>query len=128
MTEMTHRELLRRFPNCSKSTLAANFGEVDIETVRAGKDAVAKSDPCTGALGKGETKETDPRRFLVRIVSVRKRLGDPDGLVCKWHLDSLRYAGIISDDTAKVLDLQVSQRKCYKGEEEHTEIQVYQIT
>lgn len=100
----------------------------DIQIVGSGKNSTAQPNPRPRALAKGKAKEENPRRFLVRITSVRSRLGDPDGIVGKWHLDALRYAGCLQDDTAELLNYEVSQRKCSKGEEEHTEIEVYKLT
>lgn len=98
-----------------------------LQVVGAGADTAAQSNPGPGALAKGKAKEESPRRFLVRITSVRSRLGDPDGIVGKWHLDALRYGGCLQDDTAELLTYEVSQRKCLKGEEEHTQIEVYRL-
>lgn len=64
-------------------------------------------------------------RLHLRIVSVRKRLIDPDNIVAKWTIDALRYAGIIRDDSAKEITVELSQRKAAKGEEEHTLIEVW---
>lgn len=100
----------------------------DIQIVGAWENASPERTVRKNPLGENPSEVKDTGRFLVRIVSVRKRLADPDGLVPKWHLDALRYAGVIPDDTAEVLELSVSQRKCAKGEEERTEIEVYQIT
>lgn len=98
-----------------------------LQVVGAGEDAAPERTVRKDSLGKDSTKDPNPERFFVRIVSVRKRLSDPDGLVPKWHLDALRYAGVITDDTAEVLELSVSQRKCRKGEEETVEIEVYRL-
>lgn len=70
-------------------------------------------------------KETGPERLHLRIVSVRKRLLDPDNLVPKWTIDCLRYCGVIRDDTSAHLVLETDQRKAAKGEEEHTEVTIY---
>lgn len=67
-------------------------------------------------------------RLHLRIISVRKRLIDPDNIVAKWTIDALRYAGIIRDDSAKEITVELSQRKAEKGEEEHTLIEVWNST
>jgi hypothetical protein len=95
--------------------------------VRARKNANPKPVLLNHTLGKAQDKKVNPRKFLVCIVSVRKRLSDAESLVPKWHVDCLRYAGIIEDDTAELLECRTTQRKCAKGEPEHTEIEVYEL-
>ena len=63
-------------------------------------------------------------KFLVRFESVRKRLCDPDNLSVKYLLDSLRFARVIPGDEPEKITLEVTQRKCAKGEEEHTMIEI----
>lgn len=124
---MSPRELLRRFPNASRATLQANGCNVDPETVRPGKNADPQPVLRDNPLGTTQDQEANPKRFLVCILSVRKRLSDAESLVPKWHVDCLRYAGVIEDDTAELLECRTTQRKCAKGEEEHTEIEVYRL-
>lgn len=66
------------------------------------------------------------QRFSVRIISFRSRLLDPDNLVGKAFCDCLRYAGILPDDSAAIMDYSISQQKCSKAEE-RTEIIVEAI-
>ena len=64
-------------------------------------------------------------RCLVRITSYRcGRQCDPDNLVGKWYLDSLRYAGIIADDRPEDIDYQIQGRRVATKKEERTEIEV----
>ena len=120
---MNAREFLHRFPHASKSALASNCGDADPQANRPGKDAdpepVLQHEP----LGTAQAKNPNTERFLVRLVSVRKRSSDTEALVPKWHVDCLRYAGIIPDDTREVLECFTTERKCAKGEEEKTEIE-----
>ena len=68
------------------------------------------------------TLDCHPTRFAVRITSVRNRLLDPDNISAKALVDALRYSRILPGDAPNQIDLQVWQRKCDEGEEEHTEI------
>ena len=74
-------------------------------------------------LGAEETKGQDTRR-RVKISSYRVRLLDPDNMCVKYHIDGLRYAGIIKDDTAEDIEIFVHQQKVAKRKEERTEIEV----
>ena len=78
----------------------------------------------TGPLATNEGKESGAGRVHLRIVSIRKRLLDPDNLSVKWLIDCLRYSSIIRGDEPDKITLQVEQRKCGKGESEATEIYI----
>ena len=78
--------------------------------------------PSAGPLAKDEGEEGRAGRVHLRIVSIRKRLLDPDNLSVKWLIDCLRYSSIIRGDEPDKITLQVEQRKCAKGEAEATEI------
>ena len=78
--------------------------------------------PSTGTLATHEGEEGRASRVHLRIVSIRKRLLDPDNLSVKWLIDCLRYSSIIRGDEPDKITLQVEQRKCAKGEAEATEI------
>lgn len=69
-----------------------------------------------------QAQKDSAERIHLRIISVRKRLLDPDNLVPKWTIDALRYCGIIRGDEPDKITLETSQRKAAKGEEEHTEV------
>ena len=58
-----------------------------------------------------QRKEKDPTRCRISIVSYRKRLIDPDNLIPKYFIDSLRYLKVIEDDSAKHIVLEVRQEK-----------------
>jgi len=70
-----------------------------------------------GTLAKKKAKATNSRKRHVSIKSLRSRLADVEGLCGKWHLDALRYAGIILDDTEAEITYEISQEKVKKGEE-----------
>jgi hypothetical protein len=74
----------------------------------------------------GEASDTTGRRLSVKIVSYRTRLIDPDNLAggCKFFIDALRYLSVIPDDTAKHIELTVSQVKVHHYIDEYTEITI----
>jgi hypothetical protein len=78
--------------------------------------------PRPRSLATDEGQEGGAGRVHLRIVSIRKRLLDPDNLSPKWLIDCLRYARIIQGDEPDKITLQVEQRKCAKGESEATQI------
>lgn len=98
------------------------FGTVHLEN--SGAVAKLERDSGNGALAARKGKARNSGIVHVRFESVRKRLCDPDNLSPKWLLDSLRYAGIICGDEPDKITLEVTQRKCAKGEAEHTLITI----
>lgn len=78
--------------------------------------------PGTRPLATNEEQEGNAGRVHLRIVSIRKRLIDPDNVSAKWLIDCCRYAGIIRGDEHDKITLQIEQRKCAKGEAEATQI------
>ena len=75
-------------------------------------------------LCQGEAAPPDPQRRHVSIISFRRRLIDSDNLCPKFHVDGLRLAGIIADDSAKHIILEVSQQKVRTRAEECTMIEI----
>ena len=120
---MNRNELLRRFPNASESFIKANS---DPEPSSPRKDAVMECHPGTEPLAKGQGEKANPGRVHIRFVSVRKCLLDPDNLCEKYILDCLRYCGVIQGDEPEKITLETTQRKAKKGEEEHTQIEIYE--
>jgi hypothetical protein len=76
------------------------------------------------SLGPKQRKKADPKRYKVCIVSYRKRLIDPDNLCPKYFIDALRYCGVIQDDTAKHIAVEISQEKVAGSFDVRTEITV----
>ena len=68
-------------------------------------------DPQRPSLPTGEVEAGNPERVHVRIISVRKRLIDPDNLSGKTLTDCLRNAGFLLDDNAEEISYQIEQRK-----------------
>jgi len=76
-----------------------------------------------GALAEEEVEGRDPRR-RVTVTSYRVRLLDQDNLCVKYHIDGLRYNGVIKDDTTEDIEIFVHQHKVKTRKEERTEIEV----
>jgi len=137
-----HADLATRFPRASAAFLRLNqagqtpAAPVSPRPTAAALHADSVPAPCqppspkpqrrarARPLAAPKTEAGDTRFFVVRFTSVRSRLADPDNLVEKWHIDALRYAGILPDDNAATIRLETSQRKTREGEEEHTQIEV----
>ena len=113
---MTRDQLKQLFPNASESFIRNNSAPVE--------SSKPERSICHESLAEKKAKRDSPTRFHIRVKSFRKRLCDPDNLTVKWGIDSLRYAGIIPDDTAKDISLEISQEK---SEDERTEITITQL-
>ena len=127
---MNPHQLLRLFPNASKSVLSANAadygtGQPDLSPERPRKAAKPQHDARGPLARSASNKAGDRQRFHVRITSVRRRLIDEDNLVGKFHCDLLRYSGILPSDAPGICHIETMQRKAAKGEEETVEIEVY---
>lgn len=86
--------------------------------------AIFERRPRSRSLAKGQAKGCDSTFYLVRVTSYRTRLIDTDNLVPKWHVDSLRYAGIIPSDAPDRARIETRQEKVSGKENERTEIEV----
>jgi hypothetical protein len=115
---MNEEEIRKKFPRASQSFVRANRTDRPRETPQL------EPDPVVGALGEGQAQAVHTGRFLVRIEAVRVRLIDQDNLCEKYHVDCLRYAGLIPDDSPDRTQIEVTQRKAKKGEEEHVIVSV----
>ncbi len=89
--------------------------------------AVMERYPGHEPLAKAQVQEASSGRVLVRITSVRNRLLDDDNLCEKFHVDCLRYYGVIRGDSTKEAKIEVLQRKPEPDEPEHTLIEVEQL-
>lgn len=87
-------------------------------------NAVVEPDSCHAPLAEEEVQGFADGRFLIRLVSVRKRLADEDGLCEKYLVDCCRYAGLLPNDAPGICKIETTQRKAQKGEQEHTEITI----
>jgi len=117
---MTRNEFIRRFPNASESTIAANCPEIELP---AAESECAQANVLAGAVS-GEAESL--KRPTVRIIFWRKRPLDRDNYSGsgKDLLDGLRHAGLIQGDSEKEIDLQVEQILCAGWEREQTVIEI----
>ena len=69
-------------------------------------------------------KANDSGKFFVRVVSYRVNLLDEDNLCEKFHVDCLRYAGLIPSDAPDRCRIVTTQEKVAHKREERTEISV----
>lgn len=72
-------------------------------------------------------ERSHPTKFLVSVTSFRRRLLDEDNLVAKWHVDALRYAGILPSDAPDQAKISVGQEKVKTEEEECTVITIEKL-
>ena len=72
---------------------------------------LVERDPKCPPLPTGEVASGNPNRVHVRLISIRKRLIDPDNLSGKSLTDCLRNAGFLCDDSAEEISYQIEQRK-----------------
>ncbi len=75
------------------------------------------------SLAKANRKEKNTGRIHIRLTARRKRLVDPDNLIFKYHIDCLRYAGAIPDDSERNVTIETKQEKV--GENEETVIELF---
>jgi hypothetical protein len=116
---MSH-DLQSLFPNASAAFLARN-GQ------GAGKAAELERRSQVASSPQDAVQACAPRLLLVRVTGVRSRLLDEDNLCEKFHIDCLRYAGIIPDDSPDKVRIETRQRKAVKGEAECTVIEVFAL-
>ena len=80
-----------------------------------------------GAVRPPPTEKENPSLYKVSVISFRKRLIDPDNLIAKYHIDAIRYEGLIPDDSAKHIVLEVRQEKVHTKGIERTEITIERL-
>lgn len=85
---------------------------------------VVERRPRAASLGKGKAKGGHPKRFLIRVKDFRHRLLDEDNLAEKYHVDCLRYAGLIPGDAPGQAKIEVSQEKIGREESPRVEIEI----
>lgn len=118
---MTREQLITRFPHASEAFIRDNC----VDDSR--QPAVVELPPVGQRPAKDKSQARHPSKVRVRIIDVRRRLVDPDGLCPKYHIDCLRYAGLIYQDSQEAITLETSQRCCLAGEVPHTEISLEPI-
>lgn len=80
-----------------------------------------------GTLGAVPVQGKLGGRVLVRITAFRKRLLDEDNLCEKYHVDLLRYSGVIPADTPGAAKIEVRQEKVGPKEPERVLIEVFKL-
>lgn len=75
-------------------------------------------------MGAAPAQKGHPGIRSVSVISRRIRLLDADNLCCKFHIDSLRYLGILAGDSPKHITLSVSQEKVASKADECTLITI----
>lgn len=89
--------------------------------------AIPESVVCNDPLATARLKAKDTGKFIVHVVSRRRRLIDVDNLVAKYHVDALRYAGILPSDAPDQTDIKISQIKVPTKNDEFTSITIERL-
>jgi hypothetical protein len=130
-------ELKRKFPQASGSFISANSDnagpvqqlpakrERKVRDRDTGTDAKLERHLGDGTLGAAQVQKGTGQRILVRVTSFRTRLLDEDNQCEKYHVDLLRYAGVIPTDAPGQTKIEVCQQKVGKGEREFVRIEVF---
>lgn len=113
-------------PSWTNEQLAAKLaeGKVDLPPDGGQKSAKPQRPAPDEPMAEDEGEEVDTARFHVRVTSFRKRLIDADNLAggAKYFVDSLRYAGCISEDSPDQITIEHRQKK---AKEEKTLIEIF---
>lgn len=126
-------KLRRRFPQASQGFLDMNNGAASIQgngidpSIGNTRQApIVERDRGAALHPGGQDEDAHSAEYLVRVTSVRKRLLDEDNLCEKFHIDGLRYAGLLPDDAPAKCRIETTQRLCRgAGEEEKTIIELF---
>jgi hypothetical protein len=108
-------------------TAAKERGRANLLSDSAGAAPELERVVGNGTLGKVQAKRPDSGRFLVRVISVRKRLLDEDNLCEKYHVDCCRYSGLLPKDSPGTAKIEVSQQKAEAGGAEEVRIEIYRV-
>jgi hypothetical protein len=134
---LTPEQFKKLFPRASRDTIANSIGTaIRIKTETASADGIAsagsevsspKPKPRARKRLQGEVprEASSSARYFIRIESRRRRLTDEDNLCAKYHIDGLRYAGLIPDDAPNTVKLSVFQTKVQTAEDEVTIIEIF---
>lgn len=119
---MTREELLQRFPNASEQFITAN---THARAIGIATSSQPKPTPRPRPLATPQGKTRHTGKYFIRVTSYRIRLLDEDNLVAKYHIDALRYAGVIHSDAPDQAHIVTRQTKIAKKDQERTEIQIH---
>lgn len=129
---MTADELRVLYPRASESfiQLNADGGTTAVshspdQDHSAGEPAVVER-PAGDPIEKAdEPKEGYSTRYKVVVHNYRRRLLDEDNLCPKFHIDALRYSGLLPTDAPGSCKISVGQSKVATRDEERVEIQIW---
>lgn len=122
----------RRFTLADVSKLAPKMQQQVAEQlyVVPNKDSHQAPDPIVErgdphALAEAPQAEAGhPGKYFVRVVSFRVHLLDEDNLCEKYHVDALRYSGLLPSDAPDQCRIITTQEKVATKAEERTEITI----
>lgn len=89
--------------------------------------AVVERPACHEPLEAHQAQASHSGFLNVIVTSFRRRLLDEDNLAEKYHVDALRYAGIISSDSPDKISIKARQEKVKTKAEERTEIEIVNL-
>lgn len=120
MNRLTLADLPQQYQNqVVKQLYASNPGSHD----QTPAPLVERGQP-NAPLAAAQTEASDPRKCVVRVVSFRRRLLDEDNICEKYHIDALRYLGVLASDAPGHTQIITSQTKVKTKGEERTVIEI----
>jgi hypothetical protein len=122
---MKKSALLKRFPRANQGFLALGIDGTDHGAGDPGPAAELERSAEHGVSRPRKLEGRHSEFFLVRVTAVRKRLLDDDNACEKYHVDCLRYAGVIHSDARSTTRIKTAQRRCAEGESEKVIVEVF---
>lgn len=125
----SYEQLKQLLPGANETIWRLNAGREigDISFGGSGPVAVVECDSGNGALEPQKVQRRIGRKIYVRVTAFRIRLLDDDNCCEKYHVDLLRYAGIILGDGPKEAKIEVFQEKVSSEELERVVLEVFEI-
>lgn len=128
---MDENSVRKYFPNASPAFVRLNaegaMRRIDLRTDHSRSAPKLERSAGDGTVGAVQVQGRIGRRFLVRVTAFRKRLLDEDNLCEKYHVDLLRYAGVLPSDAPGTAKIEVSQQKVGPKEPERVELKVFEL-
>jgi hypothetical protein len=110
-----------------RSAAAGATGGANLHLGSAGQASELERDTGDGAVAKVQIQTAVSGRFRVVVKTYRRRLLDIDNLCEKYHIDLLRYSGVIPSDAPGVTQIEVCQEKIGSKEPERVVIEVRKL-
>ncbi len=110
-------DLKQLFPHGSKEFFSINPDSSSPNPIVERGDA---NEP----MGTDKAKKGNTGKYVVRVTGYRVRLLDEDNFCEKFHVDALRYAGIIPSDAPDKAHIIPLQKKVEKKTQEKTLIEI----